>query len=244
MRVGIVVPQHLEDPPVMIDTARRAAEAGIDSVWVADHLWGRRDPRRPILEGWTALAAVAATAGIGDSMRLGVLVARVGLRNPRLLAAMVRTLSSIAGGRFVLGLGVGDDTVIEEQAAYGMPMAPLQQRVAELHETIDLLRSECPEVPLVVGGGSRPVMEAAVKAGGWNLWGEVDVFVERLADLRSMPGGEAVEATWAGSMPDAEGYARLAEAGASEVIVPVGAASAAERIEGLVGLRGHLQGRG
>lgn len=243
MRVGIVVPQHLEDPGPMIDTARRAAEAGIDSVWVADHLWGRRDSSRPILEGWTALAAIAASVGARE-MRLGVLVARVGLRVPRLLASMGQTLTSISGGRFVLGLGVGDASVIEEQAAYGMPPAPLEQRVAELHDTIDLFRSVCPEVPIVVGGGSRPVMQAAVKAGAWNFWDEIDVFVERLKVMRSMPGGERVEASWAGSMPDEAGFKRLAEAGASEAMVPVSAASAAERIEALAGLRGGLDPRG
>jgi alkanesulfonate monooxygenase SsuD/methylene tetrahydromethanopterin reductase-like flavin-dependent oxidoreductase (luciferase family) len=79
--------------------------AGWDSIWLDDHLLSdEADWRDPKLEGWTALAAVAALI---PRRRVGLLVSSTTFRNPGLIAKLATTLDHIAEGRAVLGLGGG-----------------------------------------------------------------------------------------------------------------------------------------
>ncbi len=74
MRIGYALPTFVDDPELPIAVARRAESAGIDGVFVYDHMW--RDvppPRRGALECFALLGAVAAET---DRVHLGPLVAR------------------------------------------------------------------------------------------------------------------------------------------------------------------------
>jgi alkanesulfonate monooxygenase SsuD/methylene tetrahydromethanopterin reductase-like flavin-dependent oxidoreductase (luciferase family) len=59
-------------------------------------------------------------------------------RNPALLAKMAATLCALAPGRVVLGLGAGWKN--DEYLAYGYPFPPIRTRIAQLEDTVEIVR--------------------------------------------------------------------------------------------------------
>jgi alkanesulfonate monooxygenase SsuD/methylene tetrahydromethanopterin reductase-like flavin-dependent oxidoreductase (luciferase family) len=147
MRIGVQLPMSLSDGPGRMPSwtdiltfARHAEAAGLDSVWVCDHMISSppEGPVEGIHEGWTIVSALAATT---SRIEIGQLVTCVSFRNPALLAKMAVTADAISGGRLILGLGAGWDET--EHAAFGFPSASRVERTEEALEVIGpLLRGE------------------------------------------------------------------------------------------------------
>jgi probable F420-dependent oxidoreductase len=135
----------------IVDLARRAEEAGVDTVIVPDHVvmsdrtdryeWGPfpLPIETPFLEPLTVLAAIA---GATTRLRLatGILIAP--LRPAALLAKTVATLDVLSRGRVELGVGVGWQK--EEFDAEGLDYA---QRGRLLTDTIAACRALWTESP-------------------------------------------------------------------------------------------------
>lgn len=255
MKLGIVLPQRAAGPDELLGAALAAENAGLDSIWVEDHLFGRPDRGRPVggpggvaaanrkdlgspeaanppnhLEGWTALAAAAA---VTQRVTIGTLVLRVGLRNPRVLVSMAQTLDLISDGRLVVGLGIGDASAVVEHRVHGIEFAAKPQRVMELRRTIEMLKEALPETPVWVGGSSEEIFETLPLADGWNFWGPPEGFPEAAERARAA-GGPRVEVSW-GGMAGQFNPEMLRQAGAGHAIVAVGARNYEERIAFLVG---------
>src|SRR3954465_12070378 len=114
MLVGISVPQFQLDPEPAIAAAQRAEAAGLDGVFVFDHLWPLHQPERPALHGPSLLAALAAET---DRITLGPLVARVGLLPDAVLTHTLLTIHRMLGDRLVATLGTGDSSNRDENLA-------------------------------------------------------------------------------------------------------------------------------
>jgi alkanesulfonate monooxygenase SsuD/methylene tetrahydromethanopterin reductase-like flavin-dependent oxidoreductase (luciferase family) len=202
--------------------ALHAESAGLDSVWVCDHLVSEPagHPPEGMLEAWTILSALAAST---RRVTVGTLVTCSSFRHPALLAKMAATVDAISGGRLVLGLGARSPGL--EYEAYGFPD---DHRLARFEETLEivggLLRGavvttsgrfhrfhrlrNAPLLPppdrriplLVAGGGPRMLRLAARHAQAWNTaWhGAPD---DRLhAQLAAMARALADEGREAGSL--------------------------------------------
>lgn len=140
MRVGTVLPTAESDGPGRIPAwneirsfAQHAESVGLDSLWVADHLYGNElgRPREGIHEAWTLLTGVAAsTRRIG----LGQLVTCTSFRSPGVVAKMAITADAISGGRLRLGLGAGWHD--EEYRAFGYPT---DHRVSRFEEALEII---------------------------------------------------------------------------------------------------------
>jgi F420-dependent oxidoreductase-like protein len=119
---------------------RRVVEAadgaGLDTVWVADHLL-QADPTsgsdEDMLEAYTTLGYIAAHT---ERIRLGTMVTGVTFRPPSLLIKAITTLDVLSGGRAWLGLGAGYHE--EEASAMDLPLPPTRERFERLEETLGL----------------------------------------------------------------------------------------------------------
>jgi alkanesulfonate monooxygenase SsuD/methylene tetrahydromethanopterin reductase-like flavin-dependent oxidoreductase (luciferase family) len=139
MKVGMSLP-HTTQPgtsggswAAIAPLVRMAEDGGADSLWIADHFLYRDEKVEIGLhEAFTLLTAVAATT---TRVQMGPLVAATSFRTPGLLAKVAATLQSVAGGRFILGLGCGWHEA--EYKAFGYPF---DHRVSRFEEIVAAVR--------------------------------------------------------------------------------------------------------
>lgn len=117
------------------EAARLLDVLRFDSVWLWDHYVSWNDPREPVIEGLTALAALAEAT---QQIRLGPLVANNLNRHPGRLAKIAATLQEIARGRFELGIGGGGWK--PEQEAFGIDQGTLNERTERVAEAVQVIR--------------------------------------------------------------------------------------------------------
>jgi len=163
------------DLAFVIEAARRAEQAGYDSVWAGDSLLAR-----PRGEPLTLLAGVA---GATSHVTLGTAVLLPLLRHPLSLAHAVATLDRISAGRLIVGVGPGAELpgTHAELAALGIPS---DRRVSAMLSAVErcrrLWRNEEPGLelqprpfradgpPIWLGGsGPRMLRLAGETFDGW-----------------------------------------------------------------------------
>ena len=117
---------------------RRADDAGFHWVSVWDHFYANplKSRQDPCFE---AVAAMAALAAMTSRVRVGCLVFCVLFRNPGLLAKAATTIDHISGGRADIGIGGG--WFEEEAREYGYEFPPLGERLDQVEEAVQLMRS-------------------------------------------------------------------------------------------------------
>jgi F420-dependent oxidoreductase-like protein len=217
MRIGIQLPCFtLPGGPERLafhlgNAARWSEEAGVDSLWVMDHLF-QIPPIGPtemdMLEGYTALAFLAAQT---RRVRLGTLVTGVTYRHPGILIKSVTTLDVLSGGRAWLGIGAA--WFEREHLGLGVRFPPLAERFERLEECLQialqmwspdngpyrgrhyqLAETLCvpaplsrPRPPIMIGGGGekKTLRLVAQYADACNLFGTPAVAAQKLAVLRA-----------------------------------------------------------
>ena len=178
----------------VLELARHAESTGWDGLWFADHFMPNSDDvSDPLLECWSALAALAAAV---PRIRLGALVSGNTYRHPAVLTNIAASVDQISGGRVVLGLGAGWQE--NEHVAYGIDFYDTKERLARLEEACQVVKALTTQersdfsgrfytlqqaplepkpvqspMPLLVGGGGEKVTMriAATYADEWNVWG-------------------------------------------------------------------------
>jgi F420-dependent oxidoreductase-like protein len=116
--------------------AGAADEAGLDTLWLADHLIQADPTSTPdseMLEAYTTLGFLAAHT---KRVRLGTMVTGATFRPPSVLIKAVTTLDVLSGGRAWLGVGAGYHE--DEARAMGLPLPPIRERFERLEETLKL----------------------------------------------------------------------------------------------------------
>jgi alkanesulfonate monooxygenase SsuD/methylene tetrahydromethanopterin reductase-like flavin-dependent oxidoreductase (luciferase family) len=203
VKLGLALPSFVDDPGIPLAVARAAEDAGIDAVFVYDHLFrtAADGTRRPALEGVALLGAVAeATSNIA----VGALVFRASLRPPASLAAAIATTERIAPGRVIATIGAGDSQSREENETFGLGFGSVDDRVDALQAAVRAVRHTT-TARVWVGGNSSGVRRIAADAAhGWNSWGTpVARFAEHAGETRAHADAE-FECSWGGLVVVAE----------------------------------------
>ena len=161
------------------DAAVLAEGAGLDGLWLYDHLAGSVHGAEHVLECWTVLSAVAAAV---PRLMVGSLVLNVANRDAGTLAVMAATLQEVSGGRLLLGVGAGggvDTPYAAEQVALGREVPGDAVRRSTVEATIGILREVWsgatggaagflrpdPMPPVIVGGFGPKMAELAGRVG-------------------------------------------------------------------------------
>jgi alkanesulfonate monooxygenase SsuD/methylene tetrahydromethanopterin reductase-like flavin-dependent oxidoreductase (luciferase family) len=205
----------LADPRVIGDLAAAAEAAGWEGFFVWDHLqYGERVTA--IADVWTCCAAVAMRT---ERMLFGPMVTPLPRRRPQVLARQAASLAVLSDGRFVLGLGLGDDG-LGEFSAFGDQTDP-KVRGRMLDEGLEVLSGllsggpadhdgahyvargarfqPAPAVPVWLAGrfGNRAPLRRAAGHDGFFVIGldrpdDLDEVTARLAEHSPAPGFETV----------------------------------------------------
>src|SRR5262249_26030528 len=134
--------------PLLSRLARRADEAGFDSLWTMDHFFQipitGQPPEAPLLEAYAVLAFLA---GQTARIRLGTMVTCVAYRHPGVLIKAVTSIDVLSGGRVIFGVGAGAPfnelprgRSPRDFEAYGLgiPFPPLAERFERLEEVVQI----------------------------------------------------------------------------------------------------------
>jgi alkanesulfonate monooxygenase SsuD/methylene tetrahydromethanopterin reductase-like flavin-dependent oxidoreductase (luciferase family) len=184
VKVGVALNEDLLIPDAAKRTLLldRIADAGLDHVTTGDHI---------SFHGGTGFdGMISATSVLAANERLDVLIGvyLAALRHPMVTARQLATLSQIAPGRLVLGVGAGGDDR-DEVINAGVDPATRGKR---LDETLDALRAlstgeavdhhgrffsldearivpaPSPAVPIVIGGSGPAAIQRTARYGdGW-----------------------------------------------------------------------------
>ena len=189
------------------EMATTAEQAGLDSIWLCDHLL-YRFPGQEEKGIWEVFTLLSALAAVTSRITLGTIVVCTSFRPPALVAKMADTIDEISGGRLILGLGAGWHQ--PEYEAFGYPFDHLAGRFEEAMQIIaPLLRegqvdfqgqyyqaSNCvlrPRGPsrngppiLIAGRRPRMLQLTARYADAWNTAWHVETAVvkERYAEFQ------------------------------------------------------------
>lgn len=209
MKFGVLLPHFGKDasPSRLIEGSRMCEELGFDSLWVRDHLlWHPHGMEKAGLKFVEPFITLAAVAAVTKKMILGTAVL-IPVRWPLKLSQNLASLSYIAGGRVIAGIGLGFTPA--ELSAVGLNQ---EERVEIVRETVEICRKVWKEnkvsykgkifsfedatiepkpvepIPFFYGGSTRAsIRRVAEYCDGW-IPGRVPLatFDDRLKYLRTL----------------------------------------------------------
>jgi len=166
----------------IVECARAAEEAGIDDLWVADHIAIPPDDAEGSGGRYLdPLATLAFLAGVTRRIGLGTGVLVLPYRPPLATAKWVATIQELSGGRLLLGVGAG--WMAAEFRALGVPRDQrsriTDQTLAFLHQCFAqdevesngqrlLFKPRPARPPIFIGGAAPHALRRSAKFGeGW-----------------------------------------------------------------------------
>ncbi len=209
MKFGILLPHFGKEasPTRLIEGSKLCEELGFDSVWARDHLlWHPHGMEKAGLKFVEPFVTLSAIAAVTKKLILGTGIL-IPVRWPLKFSQNLASLSYMAGGRVIAGVGLG--STLAELAAVGFRP---EDRAEIVRETVEIARLIWKEnnasykgkifsfenvtiepkpvepIPIFYGGGTRAsVRRVAEYCDGW-IPGRIPMatFDDRLKLLRTL----------------------------------------------------------
>jgi len=216
---------------ILLACARAAEAAGLDDLWVADHIAIPPDDAEGSGGRYLdPLATLAFLAGATERIALGTGVLVLPYRPPLATAKWVATIQELSAGRLLLGVGIG--WMEAEFRAVGVArrdraavsddtLAFLRQCFAsdevEANGQRFLFRPRPPRPPIIVGGAAPHALRRAARFGdGWMPMGKepeaLRADVALLRELMAAAGNPAPEVVVLTGLPLGDPAAAVARA--------------------------------
>ncbi len=209
MKFGILLPHFGKEasPARLIEGSKMCEELGFDSVWVRDHLlWHPHGMERAGLKFVEPFVTLSAVAAVTKRLILGTAIL-IPVRWPLKFSQNLASLSYLAGGRVIAGVGLGSTPA--ELTAAGLKGEDRAQIVRETVEIARLIWQEnnasykgkifsfenvtiepkpVEPIPIFYGGSTRySIKRVAEYCDGW-IPGRIPMatFDDRLQFLRTL----------------------------------------------------------
>lgn len=144
MRYALMIePQQGMSYDAILDVARAAERAGIETFFRSDHYSSFPSAGLRTTDAWATTAGLARDT---STIKLGVLVSPVTFRLPGSLAKTVATVHEMSGGRVELGLGAGWHEGEHRQFGIPFPLSA-KERLDMLEEQAAVIRGLWTESP-------------------------------------------------------------------------------------------------
>ena len=136
LRFGAVILQDFPYPE-LVKLWQKFELLEFDSTWIADHFVNYAHPDSPWLDGWSALAGLAAST---SKIRIGTLVTSIPFRHPAVLARQAMTVDHISNGRLEIGIGAGAPGSIDPSYTMtGIDDWSTKERTERLKEQVEIV---------------------------------------------------------------------------------------------------------
>src|SRR3954452_18206898 len=92
--------------PALVEIAQQAERAGFESVWISDHFHPWLDSQGESSFVWCTIGGIAATTRLRVTTAVTCPTIRI---HPAIVAHAAATAATMLDGRFVLGIGSGEN---------------------------------------------------------------------------------------------------------------------------------------
>lgn len=134
MKIGYFLSCEEYGPASLLDQARRAEQAGFDSLWISDHFhpWNDQQGESPFV--WSMIGAVSQVCSLPITTAVTCPTIRT---HPAIIAQAAATSAVLTNSQFTLGLGSGE--ALNEHVT-GERWPSITLRLEMLEEAIEVIR--------------------------------------------------------------------------------------------------------
>jgi coenzyme F420-dependent glucose-6-phosphate dehydrogenase len=135
IRIGYKLSSEEHDPKTLVSQAQRAEDCGFAFAMISDHFhpWIDAQGQSPFV--WSVIGAVAQ---VTKTLLLGTAVTCPTIRiHPGIIAQAAATAAAMMPGRFILGVGAGENL---NEHIFGDRWPPARMRHTMLKEAVELIR--------------------------------------------------------------------------------------------------------
>jgi G6PDH family F420-dependent oxidoreductase len=132
--IGYFLSSEEHGPDALVRQAQQAEQAGFRSVWISDHYhpWNDRQGHSPFV--WSVIGGIAATTRLRVTTAVTCPTVRI---HPAVLAQAAATAALMLPGRFLFGVGSGENL---NEHILGARWPRVEVRLQMLEEAVEVMR--------------------------------------------------------------------------------------------------------